>query len=76
MNRNQRNHALEQVRLEIKNKASDAPEVSKKRPRSDTHRMTFGIAIVVACCVVVPYFHYAMKINKFSSENCPQWFHH
>lgn len=61
----------EQVKIDLRHSVSDAPPQKKRRARSDTQRKVFGIAIILAFCVVIPYAYYSVKISSWVAENAP-----
>ena len=61
--------------FDTKDKQNDARLAQATRARSKSQQMTFGIALVIACLIGLPFGWYCYQINSFAAANCPDWFY-
>ena len=63
------------AKLDTKDKQNNVEKTKKLRPRSNKQQMTFGIALVIACSIGIPFGWYAYSINQFARIKSPDWFY-
>ena len=62
------------AQFDTKDNFSGVPETKPKRSRSNNQQMVFGIALVMACLIGLPFGWYAYSINQFAKVNAPEGF--